>query len=152
MKKPRRKSASRAHAPAAPRYFPSAPLGGMALPFSEAVAMGNTLYVSGQIGNLPGRLRLAAGGIEPETRQMFANIQAILERHGSSLDRVMKCTVFLADIKEWPAFNAIYREFFPTRLPARSALGASGLALEARVEMECIACVPNPRGKRPRQR
>ncbi len=116
--------------------------GGAPLPFSEAVQLGNTLYVSGQVGILPGTLTLAPGGIDAEARRALDNIKAILEKHGSSLDHVMKCTVFLADIKEWPAFNAIYREYFKTNLPARSALGASGLALGARVEIECIAYVP----------
>jgi 2-iminobutanoate/2-iminopropanoate deaminase len=129
-------------ASAGPQYFPMTPMGGAALPFSEAVKLGDTLYVSGQIGNLPGGLTLALGGIGPEARRALENIKAILERHGSSLDHVVKCTVFLADIREWPAFNAIYREYFGANLPARSALAASELALGARVEVECIAFVP----------
>jgi reactive intermediate/imine deaminase len=116
--------------------------GGAPLPFSEAVRLGDTLYVSGQIGILPGTLTLVPGGIEPEAHRMMANIQAILERHGSSLDHVIKCTIFLADIGEWAAFNAVYRGYFPHHLPARSALAASGLAQGARVEAECIAFVP----------
>jgi len=104
--------------------------------------LGDTLYVSGQIGILPGSLTLAPGGIRPEARRALENIRAILERHGSSLEHVVKCTVFLADIAEWPAFNEIYREFFGANLPARSALAASGLALGARAEVECIAFVP----------
>ena len=112
------------------------------MPFSEAVKLGDTLYVSGQIGNLPGSLTLAPGGIGPEARRALDNMKAILERHGSSMDQVVKCTVFLADIKEWPAFNEVYREYFKTNLPARSALAASGLAIGARVEVECIAFVP----------
>ncbi|MEO6003510.1 MAG: RidA family protein [Opitutus sp.] len=118
------------------------PTGGAPLPFSEAVRVGDTLYVSGQIGNQPGTLTLVPGGIEPEARRALDNMKAILERHGSSLEHVAKCTVFLADIKEWPAFNQIYREYFKTKLPARSALGANGLALGARVEVDCIAFVP----------
>ena len=128
-----------------PQYFPMPSTGGAALPFSEAVRSGDTLYVSGQIGNLPGSLTLAPGGIGPETRRALENIKAILERHGSSLDHVLKCTVFLADIKEWAAFNGIYREYFKASLPARSALAASGLAVGARVEVECIAFVPSPK-------
>ena len=126
-----------------PQYFPMPSTGGSPLPFSEAVKLGDTLYVSGQIGNLPGTLTLAAGGIVPEARRTLENIKAILERHGSSMEHALKCTVFLADIKEWPAFNEVYREFFKTNLPARSALGANGLALGARVEVECIAFVPS---------
>ena len=131
-----------ANATAGPQYFPMPSTGGAPLPFSEAVKLGDTLYVSGQIGNLPGTLTLAPGGIGPEARRALENIKAIVERHGSSMDQVVKCTVFLADIKEWPAFNEIYREYFKTNLPARSALAASGLAIGARVEVECIAFVP----------
>ena len=126
----------------APKYYPMPSTGGAPLPFSEAVQLGDTLYVSGQIGNVPGTLGLAPGGIGPESKQALDNMKAILERHGSSLDSVVKCTVFLADIKEWPAFNEIYRAYFKKNLPARSALAASGLAIGARVEVECIAFVP----------
>ncbi|MHC5209844.1 MAG: RidA family protein [Planctomycetota bacterium] len=110
-----------------------------ALPFSEAVRVGDLLFVSGQVGNLPGTLELVEGGIEAETAQTLENVRAVLERHGSSMDRVVKCTVFLADIAEWPAMNAVYRRFFPGAPPARSAAGANGLALGARVEIEAIA-------------
>ena len=112
------------------------------MPFSEAVQLGDVLYVSGQIGNLAGTLTLAPGGIVPEARRALENVREIVERHGSSLSSVVKCTVFLADIADWKAFNEVYREFFPTILPARSALASSGLALGARVELECIAHVP----------
>ena len=125
-----------------PRYFPMQSTGGASLPFSEAVQLGDTLYLSGQLGTLPGTLALAPGGIVPESRRALENMQAVLERHGSSLSSVIKCTIFLADIAEWPTFNEVYREFFPTVLPARSALAASGLALGARIELECIAYVP----------
>lgn len=123
-------------------YYPSAPLDGQPLPFSEAVRAGDTLYLAGQIGNLPGQRQLAPGGIGPEARQALENMRAILERHGASLDQVVKCTIFLADIKDWPAFNEVYVQYFKKNLPARSALAASGLALGARVEVECIAVVP----------
>lgn len=115
------------------------------LPFSEAVRLDGTLYLSGMVGVVPGTDTLSAGGIEPEARQTMRNIRAVLEAHGSSLERVVKCTVFLADIGEWDAFNRVYREFFEDPHPARSALGASGLALDARVEVECIAAA-GPRG------
>jgi len=118
------------------------PTGGAPLPFCEAVRLGDTLYVSGQIGIRPGSLTLAPGGIGPEARRALENMKAILERRGSSMDHVLKCTVFLADIGEWPAFNEVYRESFKANRPARSALAASGLALGARVEVECIAFVP----------
>jgi reactive intermediate/imine deaminase len=123
-------------------YYPVSSTGGAPLPFSEAVQLGDTLYVSGQIGNLPGTFALASGGIGSEAKQALDNMKAVLERHGASLDSVMKCTVFLADIKDWPAFNDVYRTYFKKNLPARSALAASGLAIGARVEVECIAFVP----------
>jgi reactive intermediate/imine deaminase len=110
----------------------------LGLPFSAAVRVDNTLYVSGNVGNLPGTLDLAPGGIAGETRQTLDNIKAVLEHFGSSMDRVVKCTVFLADIGEWGAMNDVYKTYFRNP-PARSALGASGLALGARVEIECIA-------------
>jgi len=110
----------------------------MNLPFSEAVRVGNLLFLSGDIGIVPGSGKLAPGGIGPETSQTLENIRMKLEKYGSSMDRVVKCTVFLADMGEWAAMNEVYREFFPNP-PARSALGASGLAMNARVEIECIA-------------
>ena len=113
----------------------------MELPFSEAVRVGHMLYLSGKIGNIPGTSNLAEGGIQGETRQTLENIKATLEKHGSSLGEVVKCTVFLADIKEWGAMNEVYRTYFPTDPPARSALGSSGLALNSRVEIECLATV-----------
>jgi reactive intermediate/imine deaminase len=123
------------------RHLTSPDSQSLRLPFSEAVRVADMLYLSGQIGNRPGTLDLVPGGIRGETRQTMENIKTVLERHGSSLDRVVKCTVFLADMGEWGAMNEIYRAYFPERLPARSALGASGLALGARVEIECIAVV-----------
>ena len=111
------------------------------LPFSEAVRVGDLLYLSGQLGNTPGTLTLMPGGIGPETRQTMENIKAALERHGSSMDRVVKCTVFLADMKDWPAMNEAYRSYFGKMPPARSTIGTSGLALGARVEIECIAAI-----------
>ena len=108
------------------------------LPFSEAVRVGGVLYLSGQIGSIPGEARLVPGGIGPETRQTMINIRTTLERHGYTMDDLVKCTVMLADMAEWGAFNTEYRTFFPNHFPARSAFGASGLAYDARVEVECI--------------
>lgn len=110
------------------------------LPFSAAVRVGSMLYVSGQMG-FDGSLKLVPGGIIAETRQALANMKAILERHGSSLDRVIKCTVMMTDMGEWPAMNAVYVEHFQNHLPARSAFGAAALALGGRVEIECMATV-----------
>jgi reactive intermediate/imine deaminase len=107
------------------------------LPFSDAVRAGDLLFLSGQLGTRDGRL--VPGGIEAETAQALDNIRAILERNGSGLDRVVKCTAFLADMSEWPRMNGVYRRHFPERLPARSAFAAAGLAFGARIELECIA-------------
>ena len=112
----------------------------MGLPFSSAVRVNNTLYLSGNLGNMPGTIELAEGGIQGETRQTMENIKRVLEQFGSSLDEVVKCTVFLAEMSEWGAMNEVYKTYFKNP-PARSALGANGLALNARVEIECIAVV-----------
>jgi reactive intermediate/imine deaminase len=112
----------------------------MDLPFSSAVRVDNMLYLSGSIGLVPGTRQLAEGGIQGETRQALENISQTLQTFGSSMDKVVKCTVFLADMREWGAMNDVYRTFFPNP-PARSALGTSGLALNSRVEIECIAVV-----------
>ena len=109
------------------------------LPFSEAVRVGTSLYLSGQIGIVPGTLELVSGGMEPEARQALLNIQATLEVQGYGMRDLVKCTVMLADMAEWGAFNEVYKTFFDPPYPARSAFGTSGLALGARVEIECIA-------------
>lgn len=120
-------------------YLTNPEMEALGMPFSEAVRVDNLLFLSGQVGEIPGTLQLVEGGIVPETRQTMENIRATLERHGSSLDRVIKCTVFMADISEWQTMNEIYVTYFPGPKPARSAAGANGLALGARVEIECIA-------------
>jgi len=109
------------------------------LPFSEAVRVGDTLYLSGQVGIKPGTMQVVPGGIREEARQTLENIRTSLEANGYVMGDVVKCTVMLADISEWAAFNEVYRTFFSAPYPARSALGANGLALGARVEVECIA-------------
>lgn len=109
------------------------------LPFSPAVRVGNTIYLSGQIGNKIGTRELVPGGVAAETRQTLENIRTVLEAAGSSLDRVIKCTVFLADIGDYGAMNEVYASVFPNDPPARSTVAGSGLALGARVEIECMA-------------
>ena len=108
------------------------------LPFSEAVEAGELLFLAGQIGT-DANGKLVDGGIGPETTHALANIAGVLQRHGSALERIVKVTVMLADMREWPAMNEEYRKFFGKNLPARSAFGCSGLAMNARVEIECIA-------------
>jgi 2-iminobutanoate/2-iminopropanoate deaminase len=109
------------------------------LPFSEAVRVGNVLYLSGMVAIVPGTRTVVQGGIEAETRQIFDSMKALLERNGSSLDQVFKCTVMLNDMTEWPKMNAVYVTYFKKNLPARSAMGVTALALGAKVEIECIA-------------
>lgn len=110
-------------------------------PFSEAVRAGNTLYLSGQIGIDPKTGKLVPGGIKAESKQTMENIKATLAKHGYGMDKLVKCTVMLADIAEWGAFNEMYRPFFTENYPARSAFAGSGLALGARVEVECLAYI-----------
>ncbi len=111
------------------------------LPFSEAVRVGNTIYLSGQIGVTPGTLKLAPGGIRAEAKQAMENIKITLEAHGYAMSNIVKCTVMLADMAEWGTFNEVYKTYFANRYPARSAFGANGLALGGRLEIECIAAV-----------
>ena len=122
-------------------YFPMAEsLDSLKLPFSEAVRVGTMLYLSGAMG-IDATGALVSGGIEAETHQALANVRSVLERHGSSMDRVIKCTAMLADMGEWAAMNRVYIEHFSMNLPARSAFGVSGLALGGRVEIECVATI-----------
>lgn len=109
-------------------------------PFSEAVRVGDVLYLSGKIGSVPGQ-GLAPGGIQAETRAALEAISAALERYGSSMDRVFKCLVILTDMADFGAMNDVYVSFFPGPKPARSTFAASGLAAGARVEIECAAAV-----------
>lgn len=117
------------------------PFGAPTRPFSPAVRVGDLIFLSGQIGtDASANGALAAGGIEAETRQTLENVKRTVEAVGSSMDKIVKCTVMMADMAEWDRMNVVYREYFPEgRLPARSAFGTSGLALGARVEIECIA-------------
>ena len=109
------------------------------LPFSAAVRVGNLLYLAGQIGNVPGTRQLADTGITGQTRQTLENIKATLAYAGSALERVVKCTVFLANIADFAAMNVVYSAYFPTDPPARSTVQVAALVFGARVEIECIA-------------
>jgi 2-iminobutanoate/2-iminopropanoate deaminase len=112
-------------------------------PFSDAVKVGDTLYLSGQIGTAKLGQPLVTGGIVPETHQVMKNISDVLIKYGSSLDQVAKCTIMLADMSEWAKMNEVYATYFPNgHYPARSAFGATGLAYSARVEIECISVIP----------
>lgn len=109
------------------------------MPFSQAVKVGNILYLSSQVGEIDEQL--VEGGIGQETKQTMENIKKVLEQNNSSMDNVIKCTCMLADINEWAKMNIEYIKFFPDHKPARSAFGTSGFALGARVEIECMALV-----------
>jgi reactive intermediate/imine deaminase len=108
-------------------------------PFSPAVRASGLLFLAGKLGT-DSTGKLVQGGIQAETRQAMENIGAELTKAGSGFDRVLKCTVFLADMGEWAAMNEVYAPFFPAgKRPARTAVAVNGLALDARVEIECIA-------------
>lgn len=111
------------------------------LPFSQAIVHGDTVYVSGQVGTNPETGEVVDGGIEAETRQTMENISAILAAAGTSMDNVVKATVFLDDIDEFSEFNEVYREFLQEPLPARSAFEVGDLAIDIAVEVEVIAAL-----------
>ena len=129
-----------AAAPSRPsvEHFGRPALNGQPLPFSDAVRGGDVVYLSGQIGiGADGKL---PDGIEAQTKQAMDNMGAVLKRAGLTYADVFHCTAFLADMKDWPAFNKAYVPFFPAgKMPARSAFGANGLALGAKLEIECQA-------------
>lgn len=109
-------------------------------PFSDAVEVGGVLYLSGQIGAKPGEPKVVDGGLEAQAAQAMDNIGAVLKSRGLTYDDVFKCTVMLGDMSKWGDFNKVYVRYFkPDRMPARSAFGASGLALGAALEIECWA-------------
>lgn len=113
-------------------------------PFSEAVRVGDTVYLAGQVGNIPGTTDIAPGGMEAEARQMMENIKTSLEAHNLSMRNIVKCLVILTDMSQWGDFNKVYSSYFEAgRYPARSALGVSELAFGATVEAECTAVVGN---------
>ena len=108
-------------------------------PFSEATIVNGVIYLSGEIGTLPNG-KLIEGGITAETRQTLTNIKNTLNKIGASMDDIFKCTCMLEDIKDWPKMSEIYTTFFKKdKFPARSAFAGSGLAAEAKLEIECMA-------------
>ncbi|HKX92225.1 MAG TPA: RidA family protein [Sphingomicrobium sp.] len=122
---------------AGPEYLARSTLGGKPLPFSSAVRVGEVLYLSGQMGfREDGTL---AEGMEGQTRQALENVRAVLSSAGLEFNDVFHCTVMLADMGQWAAFNAVYLEYFGDPLPTRSAFGVSALALGGVVEIECQA-------------
>ncbi len=111
-------------------------------PFSQAVRVGKLLFMSGQIGVMPGTREFPDGGFDPQAHQVMTNIKNTVELFGSSMDRVVKCLVMIEDMSRWADFNTVYVQYFPGPKPARSAFGANGLALGAQFEVECIATLP----------
>ena len=122
-------------------FFNDGPGANQNLPFSESVRVNELLFISGQVGTDESGA-LVEGGIEPESRQVMDNIKQIIHRRGLTMNDVVKCTVFLADVSQWGDFNQVYTTYFSKPYPARSALGANGLALGAALEVECIAAYP----------
>lgn len=117
-----------------------APAGSSSLaPYSPAIRTGDLVFLSGQVGLRPGTRELAAGGVTAETEQTLENVRTVLAAAGLDPSDVVKCTVFLSDMRDYDAMNAVYGRFFPAAPPARSAVGVNGLPLGARVEIECIA-------------
>jgi 2-iminobutanoate/2-iminopropanoate deaminase len=108
-------------------------------PYSQAIVAGSLVFVSGQLPVDPATGTLLEGDIGAMTRQIFANLGAVLTASGSSLDRVVKVTVFLADMNDFQAMNAAYAEFFPAAPPARSTVQVARLPRDARVEIEAVA-------------
>jgi 2-iminobutanoate/2-iminopropanoate deaminase len=117
----------------------AAPIG----PYSQAIGFGPFVFASGSAGMDPSSGELVPGGIEAETRQTMQNLRGILEAAGASLDQVVKTTVFMADLTEFPRMNAVYAEFFGAAPPARSTVEVAALPKGARVEIEAIAALPD---------
>lgn len=109
------------------------------VPLSQAIKAGGWIFASGQLGMSPATGRLAEGGIEAETRQVCENLKAVLEAAGSSLEKVAKVTIYMADLGELMAMNAVFSEYFPNDPPARTTFQAAALVAGARVEIEAIA-------------
>lgn len=109
------------------------------VPLSQAIKAGGWVFASGQLGNDPQTRKLAEGGIGPETRQVCENLKAVLEAGGSALANVVKVTIYMKDLNELPAMNAVFTEYFPVDPPARTTFECSRLVADARVEIEAIA-------------
>ncbi|KAA1247174.1 RidA family protein [Aquimarina sp. RZ0] len=107
-------------------------------PFSDIVQVGNLYFLSGQVGMNHTTRKLVEGGIVAETKQTLDNIKEVLKQHNMDMNDVVKCTVILADIQDFSAFNTVYKTYFPKK-PARTTFAAKGLAVGAKIEIECVA-------------
>ncbi len=113
--------------------------GSATLPFSEAVRVGDSLMLSGQIGMSPETKELVVGGFAAEAKQTLLNIESILTRHKYKMSDVVKCTVILADMDNYSVFNGIYKNAFSSPYPARTTFAVDSLAFDAEIEIECMA-------------
>jgi len=107
-------------------------------PYNQAVVANGFVFTAGQIALIPGEKRIVDGGVEAQTERVLENLKAVLEAAGSSLDRVVKTTVFLADMDDFPAMNDVYARYFPGEAPARSTVAVRQLPLDVRVEIEAV--------------
>ena len=128
--------------PAAPEVIAPPSARSADLPFSPAIRAGDFIFLSGAIGTRPGTTELVSGDVGEQTRQTMENLRTVLRAAGSDLDDVATCTVFLVDMRDYAAMNAVYATFWEGDPPARSTVAGSGLALGARVEIECMAYAP----------
>ena len=123
-----------------PKLVPSLPgIEASSLPYSHVVEANGLVFVAGQVGNAPGERYAVKGGIEAETRQMFANLGKLLEAVGLGFSDVVKATVYLRNFDDFEAMNAIYREYFPSGMPTRATVGVAALARDFTIEIEVIA-------------
>lgn len=123
-----------------PKSVPELPgIEASTLPFSQVVEANGFVFLAGQVGNIPGTGSAVPGGIEAETRQMLENVGRLLRAVGLDYSAVVKATVYLLDFGEFPAMNAVYREFFPTKQPTRTTVGVTALAADFRIEIEMMA-------------
>lgn len=116
-------------------------------PYSQAIVTGNMVFAAGQAGLDPETRKLVEGGIEAETRQVLTNLKNVLEAAGSSMNYVVKTNVYLLDMNDFAVMNAIYASFFPENPPARTTVAVAALPVGARVEIDLIALLGQPRGE-----
>lgn len=115
-------------------------------PYSQAICTEHMVYTAGQIGLDPAKMEIVKGGVEAETRQVLTNLKQVLEAANSGLNYVVKTTVFLRDMADFPKMNAVYAEFFPENPPARSTVAVAGLPMGVAVEIEAVALLAPAQG------
>ena len=115
-------------------------------PYSQAVCVEDLVFTAGQVGLDPATMELVEGGVEEQTRQVLSNLQHVLESANSGLNFVVKTTVFLKEMGDFPRMNAVYAEFFPENPPARSTVQVAALPKNALIEIECVARINSRRG------